>query len=52
MPDSSSVPESSADLAHAFFSALRYRDFRLFLAGQLLSTIGLQMQALAVGWGW
>jgi hypothetical protein len=51
MPGSSTIPEAGADLApaHAPFLALRYRDFRLFQAGQLLSTIGLQMQPVAVG---
>ncbi|HTU63418.1 MAG TPA: MFS transporter, partial [Polyangiales bacterium] len=48
MPDSSTIPETSADIAP--FLALRYRDFRLFQAGQLLSMVGLQMQSVAVGW--
>jgi MFS family permease len=30
--------------------ALQYRDFRLFWAGRLLSTIGSQMQFIAVNW--
>lgn len=30
--------------------ALRYRDFRLFWVGRLLSTIGSQMQLIAVNW--
>ncbi|MGH9856200.1 MAG: MFS transporter, partial [Blastocatellia bacterium] len=32
------------------YSALRVRDFRLFLAGHLLSVLGVQMQNAAVGW--
>ena len=31
-------------------AALRWRDFRLLLVGNVVSTIGLQMQATAVGW--
>jgi MFS family permease len=30
--------------------ALRWRDFRLMLAGNVVSTLGLQMQTTAVGW--
>src|SRR5438093_10856220 len=32
------------------FSALRYRNFRLFFAGQLISLIGTWMQNTAQGW--
>jgi MFS family permease len=31
-------------------SALRWRDFRLLLAGNVVSTVGLQAQTTAVGW--
>jgi MFS family permease len=31
-------------------SAFRFRDFRLFQLGKLLSTLALQMQGVAVGW--
>jgi MFS family permease len=31
-------------------AALRHRDFALFLGGQFLWTIGLQIQAVALGW--
>jgi MFS family permease len=31
-------------------SAFQYRDFRLFTLGKLLTTLGLQMQGVAVGW--
>jgi MFS family permease len=45
MPDSSALPEPATP-----FVAFEFRDFRLFQASALLSTIGLQMQAVAVGW--
>jgi MFS family permease len=32
------------------YAALRVRDFRLFLAGHLLSVLGVQMQNAAAGW--
>jgi MFS family permease len=32
------------------YAALRGRDFRLFLSGNLLSVLGAQMQTTAVGW--
>jgi MFS family permease len=32
------------------YTALRVRDFRLFLVGHLLSVLGVQMQTIAVGW--
>jgi MFS family permease len=35
---------------HDPYAALRVRDFRLYLAGNLLATIGTQMQTVAVGW--
>ncbi len=35
---------------HVPSAALRWRDFRLLLVGNVASTIGLQMQATAVGW--
>jgi MFS family permease len=36
--------------AVAPLAAFRFRDFRLFQLGGLLSTIGMQMQSVAVGW--
>ncbi|HET7458353.1 MAG TPA: MFS transporter [Gemmatimonadaceae bacterium] len=36
--------------AHDPYAALRVRDFRLYLAGNLLATVGSQMQTVAVGW--
>jgi MFS family permease len=35
---------------HRSTSALRWRDFRLLFAGNMVSTVGLQMQSTAVGW--
>jgi MFS family permease len=35
---------------HAPSAALRWRDFRLLFAGNVISTVGLQMQSTAVGW--
>src|SRR5450432_4553506 len=32
------------------FAAFRHRDFRLFQSGRFLSTVGTQMQGVAVGW--
>ena len=36
--------------AHDPYAALRYRDYRLLLAGGVLASIGAEMQAVAVGW--
>ena len=41
------VPSSTAPRR---FAALHYRDFRLLWIGQLISTIGSQMQLIAVNW--
>jgi MFS family permease len=35
---------------HDPYAALRYRDYRLFLTGNVLASIGLQMQRVSVGW--
>jgi MFS family permease len=35
---------------HVVSAALRWRDFRLLLVGNVISTLGLQMQSTAVGW--
>ena len=32
------------------FSALRHRNFQLFVSGQLISNIGTWMQIIAQGW--
>src|SRR5688500_19814276 len=54
------VPRSARDDSHYFpsvpartasvFSALRHRDFRLFLGGQLVSQCGTWVQPVAQGW--
>jgi len=36
--------------SHSGLGVLRHRDFRLLWLGQLVSTIGDQMQAVAIGW--
>jgi hypothetical protein len=48
MPDSSALSETAP--AATPFVAFEFRDFRLFQASALVSTIGLQMQSVAVGW--
>jgi len=35
---------------HDPYAALRERNFRLFLSGNLVAILGLQMQTVAVGW--
>src|SRR5262245_3888871 len=35
---------------HDAYAALRYRDYRLLLIGAMLTSIGLEVQAVAVGW--
>lgn len=47
MPDSSLPTETAAT---GPFAAFRYRDLRLFMLSALLSTVSMQMQAVAVGW--
>src|SRR5262245_18980369 len=42
-------PDSTASRRDAY-AALRVRDFRRLLAGNLLSVLGLPMQTVAVGW--
>lgn len=36
--------------AHGIFRALRYREFRLFMAGQIVSLVGTWMQNVAISW--
>src|SRR5437867_12915723 len=36
--------------AHDAYGALRHRDYRLLLAGNVLFSLGAEMQAVAVGW--
>jgi len=35
---------------HDPYQALRYRDFRLLLSGNLIASLGNQMLGLAIGW--
>ncbi|MFN0052062.1 MAG: MFS transporter [Planctomycetales bacterium] len=46
----SSANSSMPDREHDPYAALRHRDFRLFLAGNMLSIVGIQMQTFAVTW--
>src|SRR5215831_19295769 len=43
------VPESPAGLLHTF-RALRHRNFRLFISGQIVSLVGTWMQNVAQSW--
>ena len=47
MPDSSVSPEAQRS---GPFAAFAYRDFRLLTTSAMLSMVGSQMQAVAVGW--
>jgi len=47
MPPDPTPPDPDKRDAYA---ALRLRDFRLFLSGHLIATLGVQMQTVAVGW--
>lgn len=40
----------SANAAQPRLAALRHRDFRLFWGGELISSVGSQMQVVAVNW--
>ena len=46
----SAVPPHAPDAPHDAYSALRHRDFRLFLVNSVAATIGGEMQSVAVGW--
>jgi MFS family permease len=52
MPTENPATDSPAQVItqHDAYAALRERDFRLFLAGHLISVLGVQMQTVAVGW--
>lgn len=59
-PQSDQSPSPALDLdppaiqvareAHDPYAVLRYGDFRRFLAGGMLATLGMQMQSVAIGW--
>lgn len=44
------VGDAGAPVPHDPYAALRHRDFLLYLIGGLFSTIGGNMQAVAIGW--
>lgn len=44
------APGPVANAAHDPYASLRHRDFRLFVVGRLLSTLGQQMLDIAIGW--
>ena len=51
MPQSNTPSEPNAQpAAHDPYAALRLREFRLYLAGWVLSVIGQQLQFLAITW--
>jgi MFS family permease len=41
---------SAADNLHDPYAALRIADYRYYISGNLLASLGLQMQKVAVGW--
>lgn len=50
MPDNPDEPHLTNRDRHDAYAALRYRNFRLYLAGSFISSAGMQMQSVAVGW--
>ncbi|MCS6954080.1 MAG: MFS transporter [Bryobacterales bacterium] len=48
-PRTTSLPEAGGRLGY-IFRTLRHREFRLFLAGQFVSLIGMWMQNMAQSW--
>ncbi len=36
--------------AHDAYAAMRFRDYRLFLIGNVIANLGMQMQTAAIGW--
>jgi len=44
------MSDSTAPQPHDPYQAFRFRDYRFFAAGNLLSVIGRQMVAVAIGW--
>ncbi len=43
-------PGGTSSARHDPYAALRYRDFRLLLAGRLITSFGDQMLSFAIGW--
>lgn len=50
VPDSSDAARQQLQRSHDPYGALRIRDFRFLLAGNLLSMLGIQALSMAVGW--
>ncbi len=48
--ESSAFATPDVPTAHDPYAALRFRDYRLYLASRFLGTLGEQMLAVAVGW--
>lgn len=44
------APAAQREQSNSTFAALRVRNFRLFIAGQLVSLCGTWMQTIALGW--
>jgi MFS family permease len=49
-PDPLAPAAAAGPAGHDPYAALRVRDFRRFLVGNLIATVGTQMQTVAVGW--
>src|SRR5262245_15561883 len=50
IPMSVTAPRSARPPLHDGLRAFRYRDFRLYFTGQLVSLVGTWMQSVAQGW--
>ena len=50
MPGTLLLPREGMPEAHDPYAALRYGDYRCLLTGSILVSMGLEMQAVAVGW--
>jgi MFS family permease len=50
MPPAAAANPNSAPRRESMFRALRYRNFQLFISGQLISLIGTWMQIVAQSW--
>jgi len=43
-------PETPLSPAHDPYSALRYKDFRLYISGRIIAVLGGAMTSVAIGW--
>lgn len=50
MGESSDQSGSGKEVKHDPYAAMRWRDYRLYLAGTVIANIGLNMQTTAVAW--